>query len=44
MITSEQVKRGKRLFNNAGGIYQVDGLTKTNPNIGLDTESLILAS
>ena len=37
VITPEQVKRGKRLFNNACGTCHVGGLTKTNPNVGLDT-------
>ena len=44
VITPEQVKRGKRLFNNACGTCRVGGLTKTNPNVGLDTESLSLAT
>ena len=44
VLTAEQVKRGKRLFNNACGTCHVGGLTKTNPNVGLDTESLSLAS
>ena len=44
VLTTEQVKRGKRLFNNACGICHVGGLTKTNPNVGLDTESLSLAT
>ena len=44
VITPEQVKRGKRLFNNACGTCHVGGLTKTNPNVGLDTESLSLAT
>ena len=44
VLTPEQVKRGKRLFNNACGTCHVGGLTKTNPNIGLDTESLSLAT
>ena len=44
VITLEQVKRGKRLFNNACGTCHVGGLTKTNPNVGLDTESLSLAT
>ena len=44
VLTPEQVKRGKRLFNNACGICHVGGLTKTNPNVGLDTESLSLAT
>ena len=44
IVTPEQVKRGKRLFNNACGTCHVGGLTKTNPNVGLDTESLSLAT
>jgi photosystem II cytochrome c550 len=44
VMTTEQVKRGKRLFNNACGTCHVGGLTKTNPNVGLDTESLSLAT
>jgi photosystem II cytochrome c550 len=37
VLTAEQVKRGKRLFNNACGTCHVGGLTKTNPNVGVDT-------
>ena len=44
VLTPEQVKRGKRLFNNACGTCHVGGLTKTNPNVGLDIESLSLAT
>jgi len=44
VLTPEQVKRGKRLFNNACGTCHVGGLTNTNPNVGLDTESLSLAT
>ena len=44
VLTPEQVKRGKRLFNNACGTCHVGRLTKTNPNVGLDTESLSLAT
>lgn len=44
VLTPEQVKRGKRLFNNACAICHVGGLTKTNPNLGLDPESLSLAT
>ena len=40
VMTPEQVKRGKRLFNNACAICHVGGLTKTNPNVGLDVEAL----
>lgn len=44
VLTPEQVKRGKRLFNNACAICHVGGLTKTNPNVGLDIEALSLAT
>lgn len=44
VLTTEQVKRGKRLFNATCGYCHVGGITKTNPNIGLDPESLSLAT
>lgn len=44
ILTQEQIKRGKRLFNNNCSICHVGGITKTNPNIGLDMESLNLAT
>nr|AYR06565.1 photosystem II cytochrome c550 [Rhodogorgon sp.] len=44
VLTPEQVKRGKRLFNNACSQCHNGGITKTNPNIGLDPESLSLAT
>lgn len=43
ILTSEQVKRGKRLFNNSCSVCHTGGVTKTNPNIGLDSEALSLA-
>ena len=43
-LTPEQTKRGKRLFLNTCSICHTGGITKTNPNVGLDTESLSLAS
>ena len=43
-LTPEQVKRGKRLFNNTCSICHTGGITKTNPNVGLDTEALSLAT
>jgi photosystem II cytochrome c550 len=44
VLDREQVKRGKRLFNNACGTCHVGGVTKTNPNVGLDGRALRLAS
>nr|YP_010330432.1 photosystem II cytochrome c550 [Rhodella violacea]UNJ18148.1 photosystem II cytochrome c550 [Rhodella violacea] len=43
-LTPEQVKRGKRLFNGACASCHTGGITKTNPNVGLDPESLSLAT
>ena len=44
VLTPEQIKRGKRLFNNTCAQCHNGGITKTNPNIGLDPESLSLAT
>ena len=44
ILTPEQVKRGKRLFNNVCAQCHNGGITKTNPNIGLEMESLSLAT
>ena len=44
VLTQEQVKRGKRLFNATCGACHVGGVTKTNPNVGLDPEALSLAT
>jgi photosystem II cytochrome c550 len=43
-LSTEQVKRGKRLFLNTCAICHAGGVTKTNPNVGLDTEALSLAT
>ena len=43
-LTPEQVKRGKRLFINTCSVCHTGGITKTNPNVGLDTEALALAT
>ena len=44
ILTPEQVKRGKRLFNNSCAQCHNGGITKTNPNIGLELESLSSAT
>jgi photosystem II cytochrome c550 len=44
VLTPEQVKRGKRLFNATCGYCHIGGITKTNPNVGLDPEALSLAT
>jgi photosystem II cytochrome c550 len=43
-LTPEQVKRGKRLFINTCSLCHIGGITKTNPNVGLDSEALNLAT
>ena len=43
-ITPEQLKRGKRLFLSTCSVCHTGGITKTNPNVGLDTEALTLAT
>jgi len=44
VLTPEQVKRGKRLFNATCGACHLGGGTKTNPNVGLEPEALSLAT
>ena len=44
VLSPEQIKRGKRLFLNTCSICHTGGITKTNPNVGLDTEALSLAT
>lgn len=44
VLTPEQVKRGKRLFLATCSVCHTGGITKTNPNVGLDTEALSLAT
>jgi len=44
VLSPEQVKRGKRLFNATCGACHVGGMTKPNPNVGLDPEALSLAT
>ena len=44
ILTPEQVKRGKRLFNASCGSSHTGGITKTNPNVGLDSDALALAT
>jgi len=44
ILTFEQVKRGKRLFLSSCSTCHTGGITKTNPNVGLDTEALSLAT
>lgn len=44
VLSLKQVKEGKRLFQYACAQCHVGGVTKTDPNVGLDPESLALAT
>lgn len=44
VLTPEQVKRGKRLFSASCSSCHAGGITKTNPNVGLDIDALSLAT
>jgi photosystem II cytochrome c550 len=43
-LNLKQVKEGKRLFQYACAQCHAGGITKTDPNVGLDTEALTLAT
>jgi photosystem II cytochrome c550 len=43
-LSLKQVKEGRRLFNYACGTCHLNGVTKTDPNLGLDPEALSLAT
>lgn len=40
ILQEEDVKKGKRLFNNTCAVCHAGGVTKTNPNVGLDLDAL----
>ncbi|MGB3310350.1 MAG: photosystem II cytochrome c-550 [Nodosilinea sp.] len=40
VLSLEQITRGRRQFNYACGTCHVGGITKTNPTVGLDPETL----
>ncbi|MBL1173916.1 photosystem II cytochrome c-550 [Pantanalinema sp. GBBB05] len=44
VLSLKQVKEGKRLFQYACAQCHVGGVTKTDPNVGLDPEALSLAT
>jgi len=44
VLNLKQVKEGKRLFQYACAQCHVGGVTKTDPNVGLDPEALNLAT
>jgi photosystem II cytochrome c550 len=43
-LSLKQVKQGKRLFQDSCSQCHAGGITKTDPNVGLDTEALTLAT
>jgi photosystem II cytochrome c550 len=43
-LSLKQVKEGRRLFNYACGTCHLNGVTKTDPNLGLEPEALALAT
>merc|ERR1712134_88832 len=43
ILTLDNYKRGRRLFNNACAPCHVGGITKTNFNVGLDTIAMGVA-
>ena len=44
VLSLKQVQEGKRLFNNACSQCHNGGVTKTDPNVGLEPETLSLAT
>lgn len=43
-LSLKQVVQGRKLFSNTCGSCHVNGVTKTDPNVGLDPETLALAT
>ena len=43
-FTEQDVKSGRKLFNDSCGTCHAGGITKTNQNVGLDPETLALAT
>ncbi|MFM1811696.1 MAG: Cytochrome c-550 [Cyanobacteriota bacterium] len=43
-FSEQDVKAGRKLFNNSCGECHAGGITKTNQNVGLDPETLALAT
>ncbi|MEA5619379.1 photosystem II cytochrome c-550 [Cronbergia sp. UHCC 0137] len=44
VLSLKQIKQGKRLFNDTCAQCHAGGVTKTNQNVGLEPESLALAT
>ncbi|WP_254938732.1 photosystem II cytochrome c-550 [Cyanobium sp. Morenito 9A2] len=43
-FSEQEVKSGRKLFNESCGTCHAGGITKTNQNVGLDPETLALAT
>ena len=43
-FSEKEIKAGRKLFNESCGTCHAGGITKTNQNVGLDTETLALAT
>lgn len=43
-FTEQEIKAGRRQFNSSCGTCHAGGITKTNHNVGLDPETLALAT
>jgi len=43
-FSEKEVKAGRKLFNDSCGTCHAGGITKTNQNVGLDPETLALAT
>ena len=43
-FSEQEIKAGRKLFNSSCGTCHAGGITKTNQNVGLDPETLALAT
>ena len=43
-FSEDEIRSGRKLFNNSCGECHAGGITKTNQNVGLDPETLALAT
>lgn len=43
-FSEQEIRTGRKLFNNSCGECHAGGITKTNQNVGLDPETLALAT
>jgi len=43
-FSEQEIKAGRKIFNDSCGVCHAGGITKTNHNVGLDPETLALAT